>query len=345
MKRPAVVLGVGAVLVTSRASSGKGSHLRHVPLVALCICLFVGLLALGVATPPAHAATGDISGTAKDAGGAGLAGISVTAYWDFFGDDWWVSATSTSTAADGSYQLTGLDAGTYRVGFSDSSATYLSEYFNDKPTVDSADDVVVIGGATTANIDATLAAAGHITGMVKDGGGAGLGGIYVYVYRSYGSGGWTHVTTVSTAADGSYGVAGLTSGTYRVGFSDSSATYLPEYYNDKPDLASADDVVVIGGATTANIDATLAAAGHITGTVKDAGGAGLANIYVAIYRSDGSGGWDYVTYRTTAADGSYDIGGLPTPAPTASGSMTIPAPTCSSGTTTSRTWPRPTTSP
>ena len=47
-------------------------------------------------------------------------------------------------------------------------------------------------------------------------------------------------------------------------------------------------------ATTSGINATLAADGHITGTVKNASAAGVANIYVYAYRC--------LLYTSDAAD-------------------------------------------
>ena len=65
------------------------------------------------------------------------------------------------------------------------------------------------------------------------------------------------------------------------------------------------------GSTTTGIDAVLAAAGHVTGKVSNAGGSGLADIGVTVYQwSDINDDWDWVSDATTASDGSYDLGGL-----------------------------------
>ena len=52
--------------------------------------------------------------------------------------------------------------------------------------------------------------------------------------------------------------------------------------------------------------------GSITGTVTNTSNVGLGGIWVAAYRSNGSGGWDQVNQTPTAASGSYNLGGLPT---------------------------------
>jgi len=256
---------------------------------------------------------GHITGKVENAAGVGLADIHVTASQS--GGDCWNQAT---TKADGSYDIGGLVTGNYRVRFEDYSWDYLTEYFNDKVGADFSvgDNVGVTVGQTTADIDATLAAYGHITGTIRNAGGVGLGGtdvtIGVTVYRSDGAGGWAWARNGQTGAGGAYDINGLTTGTYRLYFSDFGGGYLPEYYDDAPDLETADDVSVIVGATTANIDATLAAYGHVSGTVTSAAAAPLADVTVTVYRPDGSGGWAWFRNVQTVADGGYDINGLDT---------------------------------
>ena len=82
-------------------------------------------------------------------------------------------------------------------------------------------------------------------------------------------------------------------------------------YNDKADLNTANDVGATAGATTTGIDVVLAAAGHVTGKVSNAGGIGLAGIGVTVYQwSDINDDWDWVSDATTVSDGTYDLGGL-----------------------------------
>ena len=100
----------------------------------------------------------------------------------------------------------------------------------------------------------------------------------------------------TTIGDGSYDLRGLDGGNYRLMFEDWGAgTYLAEYYNDKANLDAADDVRVTAGSTTAGIDAVLAAGGHITGSVTNAGHAGLAGIQVTVYQW--SDDFDYLARR------------------------------------------------
>lgn len=256
------------------------------------------------------ALAGHITGKLTDAGLAGLANVDVEAYQSD-GSGGWNEVDDVSTAGNGTYDLGGLATGSYRLEFRDYTGTYLTQYYDKAANLDVATDVTVSAGSTTANINATLALAGYITGSIKNANSHGLGSIDVTAYRSDGAGGWTYVTDVNTTNGGSYDLGALAAGTYRLGFPDYSQTYATEYYNNAPSLVSASDIVVTGGVTT-NINATLPLAGQISGTVTDASHNGLGSIYVTVWQSDGAGGWNELEGTGTAADGTYDLTGLAT---------------------------------
>ena len=278
-------------------------------LLALGLCLAAGMLALALATPAYAAPSGDIAGTVTNASHSGLENIDVTAYQSD-GSGGWNYVNDVNTASDGSYDIGGLAAGTYRVEFNDGSGVYLSQCYNNQTDLDSATDVTVTAGETAGGVDATLALAGHITGTVTNASHSGLENIDVTAYQSDGSGGWNYVNDVYTAPDGSYDIGGLSTGSYRVEFSDGSGSYASQYYDGKTDLDSATDIPVTAGEATSNINATLADAGHITGTVINSGSHGLAGIQVVAYQANGSGGWNNVNSTATTSGGGYDLGGL-----------------------------------
>ena len=262
------------------------------------------------------AVAGHVSGTVTNARGAGLGGISVTAYHNNGSSGWWPwdDVNVTQTAADGTYDLGGLPTGSYRIELYDDSGDYVEQFYDNRPYLDPSDDVAVTAGATTFGIDATLAAAGHVCGMVSNASGAGLARILVTAYSARGYGDWPWVWTnyAYTAADGTYDLGGLPAGSYRIEIYDGSGNYVQQYYNNAPTIEAADEVVVIAGATRFGIDATLAVAGHVSGTVTNGRAAGVGGIQVTAYRSDGTGAWVGINATLSTADGSYDLGGLPT---------------------------------
>jgi 5-hydroxyisourate hydrolase-like protein (transthyretin family) len=251
-----------------------------------------------------------ITGTVTDSAGNPLESIRVAAYrWN---GSRWNRSHSERTDASGSYDIGGLDAGTYRIEFYDYSRIYSTEYYDNALDFNNATDISVTANATTSNINAQLALAGYITGTVTDSAGNPLQSISVMAYRWDGSR-WDSVNSDRTDSSGSYDIR-LNAGTYRIGFSDSSRTYAFEYYNGALDIDSATDIAVTTGATTSNINAQLALAGHITGTVTDSTGNPLESrsIWVIPYRWNGSR-WNQIESSTQSGllyNGSYDIGGL-----------------------------------
>lgn len=246
---------------------------------------------------------GHITGTVTaEIGGAPLPGIEVSAHPED-GNEWEWHYTYTDDA--GSYDISGLATGTYRVRFIDWNDSYAQEYYDNVSDLTSATDIAVTSGSTTAGIDAALAEGGHITGTVTaEAGGTPLG-VRVSAYHKDGDE-WVVINDVITDDAGFYDIAGLATGTYRVRFYRYS-DYAPEFYNNAADVASATDIAVTAGSTTAGIDAALAETGHITGTVTVAAGGGpLEDVYVMAYHEDG-GEWVFIGSDYTDDAGFYDI--------------------------------------
>ena len=220
--------------------------------------------------------TQELGRTGAGASGAGLGGIYVTAGRNTGSGDFpWEGVRSTETAADGTYDLGGLPAGTYRIEFYDDSGNHVLQYYNNQPTIDLGEDVVVTAGGTRSGIDARLALAGHVGGTVTDASADGLGGIWVTAVRPDGSGGWEEVWGTQTGADGTYDLGFLPTGRYRIQFSDDSGNYVRQYYNNKPTAELGDDVAVTAGAMTSGIDATMAAAAPFGAPLQGASLPGL----------------------------------------------------------------------
>ena len=127
--------------------------------------------------------------------------------------------------------------------------------------------------APVTNLNAALTVGGRISGAVRNAGGTGIPSVSVTAYRLVG-GQWQTVGSGFTDNAGAYTVDGLRTGTYRVRFQTFGAGgYLPEYYQDKDTLETANDVAVSQGAT-ATANAVLDVGGQISGTVTGPSGAG-----------------------------------------------------------------------
>jgi hypothetical protein len=277
------------------------------------------------AGPAVAATTGTITGkVTAAAGGAGLSGICVGAY--AHGVDPQQLLVDTATVANGNYTLANVPTGSVDVRFSASglcpggtAANLVTQWFNNQRTQLTATTVVVSSGATTANINAAMAAGGSISGHVtKSAGGADLAGVCVGALVP----GVDEelVASTSTIANGTYSLSGVPAGDVHVEFFSSgfcpggaAANYVTQWYNGKLTADNADLVHITVGGTTTGIDAALSAAGSVSGVVTAAsGGAPLSGICVAVYVPYQLGvAPELITSNATAADGTYTVDGAP----------------------------------
>ena len=253
--------------------------------------------------------SGQISGTVTGPNGSTpLPNIDVAAYSEQ-GD--WLDATMTDE--NGRYLLSGFTSGNYHLFFNSIDDSYLDEYYDDAPSLYEAALVGVNVGEVTTNINASLDRAGYITGRVtQTDGSSPLTSIAVNVFR-WSDGYWSWHNSALTDIDGYYQVMGLDTYTYRVSFSDWNGYYLPEFYDDQPDIDSATDIFVTAGQVTADINASLQLGGHITGEVtKVDGTTPLPNISVAVYQQHGDDWWAWIGSARTDYAGGYVLPGLAT---------------------------------
>jgi 5-hydroxyisourate hydrolase-like protein (transthyretin family) len=266
---------------------------------------------------------GQISGTVTDAATHGPAPNVWVKLYD--ANRGWI--TDTCTASDGSYSFGSLTAGTYYVEFAHSAwdvfpgtcpgpSNYLDQFYNGESTLATADPISVAANSMTSGIDASMVAAGQITGALTDASThQPLIGMEVDVFDSAGN----YVASTCTAFDGSYQIGGLPTGSYHVGFGQPYSAcgyvgpagppgYASQYYNDKPSLAASDPVAVTAGSTTTGIDAGMVLTGAVSGTVTDASShLPAANVDVIAYDSAGTP----AATACTGTDGSYTLTYLP----------------------------------
>jgi hypothetical protein len=137
--------------------------------------------------------------------------------------------------------------------------------------LDSGTDIVVVcRDATETGINALLANASKISGTVTGSDGTTLlQDIQATAYRwndSVAYWEWMQLRSY-TDDNGEYTIGSLPAGTYRVQFGDWNGDYLSEFYDNAPDLDSGTDIVVPAETTVTGIDASLANASKISGTV------------------------------------------------------------------------------
>lgn len=211
------------------------------------------------AAEPAH-----ITGTVTGSGGP-LAGVTVTALHRDGGG--WAAAGNDTTNGAGAYDIAIPDDGDstnddYTLEFYDGLGQSAGEYWDDVSTLADATTFPVPAGTTVGGKDADLAPGRHIRGTVRGPGNVPLAGIEVSAYPSQAVGGEQVLVEFDVAdAQGGYDISRLPAGTYRIGFRDVTGAYLSEYWTDKADLASADDINVAAGDADGR-DAVLAAAGQ-----------------------------------------------------------------------------------
>ncbi len=223
-----------------------------------------------------HASTaGDIRSTA----GTPLANV-----WLYFRDSGGNWAGSASTDASGNYVSGGLSSGTYYVR-TYNCLGYLDEVYDDVScpggscSSTTGTPVSVTAPSTTAGIDFVLAPGGRVAGRITDASGAPLANVSVQFYDSAGA----FRGSGYTDASGVYTSTGMPSGTYYARTSNSSG-YFDELYDDIPcpagscSLTAGTPIAVTVPNTTTGVNFALAPGGRISGTIKSAAGAPLANV-------------------------------------------------------------------
>ncbi|HTX12659.1 MAG TPA: carboxypeptidase regulatory-like domain-containing protein [Solirubrobacteraceae bacterium] len=167
----------------------------------------------------------------------------------------------TSTEPDGTYDVTNLPPGSYKVEFYDggffSEGGLAFQYYNDASTLSAADSVTVGAGQAITNINAALTQGGILEGHLTNGvTGEGLADAEVEVL----DGNNNELTHGFTTANGDYEIPGIAPGSYYVEFLPyyNSDSYQPVFYGGSATLAGATPVTITAGSTTAGIDGVLA---------------------------------------------------------------------------------------
>lgn len=239
-----------------------------------------------------------IAGKVTATSGRPLAGVEVVAVALEGG-----AQTTAATEGDGTYTLSGLTPGEYKVTFEPGAKHFAEQWYSGAASESDASVLTLAPGEQRAGIDAQLqATAASIEGTVRDSSGAVSG---VQVIAS--SPGGEQAGTALSASDGSYVIEGLAPGSYTVQFEAEEAGDVSQYYDGVEQLSEATSIALTEDQEAQGIDATLKRGAVISGAVTAAGGSPLSGVQVEITDSAG----DFVAAGVTESDGSYTISGLP----------------------------------
>lgn len=245
---------------------------------------------------------GTISGRVTDTLGAGILNVQVE-FHDPSGN-WALLHGVVVTDANGEYVFS-YSAGGCVVYFNTIThqLNYVAEYYNDKPTLATADPVTVTTGAATT-CDAVLATGGTISGHVtRQSDGVALYNVSV---RAYDPVSRAQLRTALTDPSGNYTIVGIRAGDVKVRFNRS--TFGTEWYNDRTAFGDADLLAVTAGGALTGIDAALATQGRLQGLVfDDATGSPVAGIAVQAYDLSGF----MVASAVTNTSGYYILQNMP----------------------------------
>jgi hypothetical protein len=260
--------------------------------------------------PASASALGSISGTVSQQGGP-IEGIEVCAS-EVTTEDFECTLTDNgfSGTTAGEYIIAGLPAGSYKVEFwAPNPLNYVPQYFDAKSSWGEADQVPVVNGVDTPNIDALLEEGGVIEGRALDATSkVGIADVFVCAFPideiGFGRCGITN-------SSGDYFLYGLGTDSYEVAFfpgEGESLEYLPQYYDDKSSWFEATPVAVEAGSGVSGIDAELQSAGRVLGTVTNAAG-GVpvsASVVCVLYAFEE----EIFDCTETDASGQYEVRGL-----------------------------------
>jgi 5-hydroxyisourate hydrolase-like protein (transthyretin family) len=224
-------------------------------------------------------------------------------------------ATQSFTESVVTYEFAGLAAGRYRVcAEAVALRERLHECFDDAALGIHATDVVVVAGATVAEVEIELgdgADLATLTGTLTLTDGTPAVGVDIEIVPEPGIDFFAapELQRATTDATGSFRAEGLPFGRYTVRFTDADGLYLPSDYRAMPD-ATAASVIMLAREAEVGISAVISAASLITGNVIiDGSIAGMAGQVTAYTMGDA--GWAVGgTGNIIAATGEYTVAGL-----------------------------------
>jgi len=255
------------------------------------------LLVLAGGLPATAAETATISGKVTVPAGVDPNQVWVAAFTDT--ESW---ASSTGLAPDGSYELSGLAPGNYKLEFYGYDAGALDQWYQNAVSSDAATTITLAAGQALTGINAALVKSATISGKVSVSAGVDLSSVVAGVYSPEGS----YVRSVLLSADGSYKVLGLVAGSYKIAFGGSNA--LTQWYNNATSFETATAITLTAGQDLTGVNAALVKGATISGKITAPAGVNLSEVTVNA-RTASNNLW--AGSAPAEPDGTYTIAGLP----------------------------------
>ncbi|HVW48151.1 MAG TPA: carboxypeptidase-like regulatory domain-containing protein [Solirubrobacterales bacterium] len=213
--------------------------------------LLLGALLLALPSGATAAETGTIAGRVTDEGGEPIVEVMVCA--EVVGKE---RFKCDSTRQDGTYELTGLAAGEYKVGFWADEGNYVTQFFEHKLTWEEADAVPLAPGETRT-IETVLKRGATISGRVTTAA-TGAAVADVEACATFG----VLERCAKTDAAGEYTIDGLVEGNWTVYFyaGQAEGSLLSQPFSGGTFLVGEKQAMT-------GVDAQLVAGGQIAGTV------------------------------------------------------------------------------
>jgi hypothetical protein len=216
--------------------------------------------------------------------------------------------TNSFTDTDGTYTVTGLAPGQYKLRFEPRPVDELAVTFSGNAAKFAAAAIVTVGTADVTGIDGTLPVGATISGRVTNPGGSGVSSASMYA-RPIGGSEPDAVYASTDDNDGFYTISSLRLGSYVVdyeGYADGTAH---EWWNNAYSSAAATPISVTTGATLTGYNVQLDPAASISGVLTNDASEAIDAARVQLWKATDDG-YEMAEMARTDGEGGYMIPGL-----------------------------------
>ncbi|WP_427018368.1 carboxypeptidase regulatory-like domain-containing protein [Pseudarthrobacter sp. P1] len=207
--------------------------------------------------------------------------------------------------ADGTYKVSGLAAGAYKLQFTGSASGVLDQWYKNAQSFATAATVTITTGQDLTGINDTLVKGATISGKLTAP--AGVSSFQTTV-TAYTADRQSSVRMGWVDSVGAYKLSGLPAGSYKLQFSGFQTGVLYSWYKNAQSFDAATVVTVAGGQAITGINDTLIKSSSISGKLTAPAGTDLSQVNVNVYPTTGPG--YYVASGSVGVDGAYTVPGL-----------------------------------